>query len=165
MTFITRFCIALAISALVPAFFINYSRQSALQTELEFTYCLFWLIMTAISWYTSPTSASADASSSTLPPFARVAALRTRIGKCALIVSAAIYFPYVFFASYAFALKYETKIFMPLSFIFGLGMYLYGTVMCPSCRKLNQLSSRRCENCGIPLPANFFQTTRDDAED
>lgn len=165
MTFVTRFCIALAISALIPAFFINYSRQFALQTHLWFGYCFFWLIVTAISWYTSPTSAVADASSSTPPPFARVAALRTRIGKCALMVSAGVYIPYLLFASYAFALKYETKIFVPLISIFGLGIYLYGAVMCPSCRKLNQLSSRRCDNCGTPLPANFFQTARDDADD
>lgn len=162
MSFITRFCISLVISALVPALFINYSRQFALQTELGFSYCFFWLIMTAISWYTSPTSAVAESSP---PAFARVAALRTRIGKCALIVSAAVFVPYLLFASYAFALKYETKIFLPLIFIFGLGIYLCGTAMCPSCRKLNQLSSRRCENCGAPLPPNFFQTARDDADD
>lgn len=161
MAFITRFCIALAISALFPALFINYSRQFALQTHLWFSYSFFWLIMMVISWYTSPTSAVENTSNPARPPFAGVAALRARIGKCALIVSAGVFVPYLLFASYAFALKYETKIFVPLIFIAGLGMYLYGTVMCPSCGKLNQFSSRRCENCGTPLPANFLQTTRD----
>lgn len=118
--------------------------------------------MTAVSWYTSPTSTVAE---SAPPAFARLAALRTRIGKCALIVSAAVFIPYLLLASYAFALKYEMKIFLPLIFIFGLGVYLYGTVMCPSCRKLNQFWSRRCENCGAPLPPNFFRAARDDADD
>lgn len=165
MAFMTRFFIALAISALLPAFFINYSRPFALQTHLGCSYSFFWLIMIAISWYTSPTISVADTSSSRPPPLARVAALRTRIGKCALVVLAGVFIPYLLFASYAFALKYETKILMPLIFTFGLGAYLYGTVMCPSCGKLNQLSLSRCENCGTPLPANFFQTMRGEAED
>lgn len=37
MSFITRFCIALVISALVPMLFVNYSCQFALQTHLGFS--------------------------------------------------------------------------------------------------------------------------------
>ena len=165
MTFIARFCIALAISGILPAFFVNYARPYALQTHLGISYAFFWLIMMALSWYTSPTVSVSDTSSSAPPPFARIATLRTRIGRWALIASAGIYVPYLLFASYAFAVKYETKIFVPLISMFGVGLYLYGTVMCPICRKLNQLSYSRCENCGTTLPANFFQKSNGEAED
>ncbi len=161
MTFLARFGIALAISGVIPAFFVNYSRPYALQTHLGISYSFFWLIMTALSWYTSPTVPVAGTSSSTSPRFARAAALRARIGRWALIASAGIYMPYLLFASYDFAAKYETTIFVPLISIFGIGLYFYGAVMCPSCRKLNQLSYACCENCGTSLPANFFQNRTD----
>src|SRR5579883_1183168 len=105
MTFLARFGIALAISGVIPAFFVNYSRPYALQTHLGISYSFFWLIMTALSWYTSPTVPVAGTSSSTSPRFARAAALRARIGRWALIASAGIYMPYLLFASYDFAAK------------------------------------------------------------
>lgn len=165
MAFMARFCIALVVSGIFPMFFINYSRPFALQTHLWFSYAFFWLIMMTLSWYTSPTVSVAETSNSAPPPFARPATLRAGTGRWALIGSLGVFIPYLLFASYDFALKYETKIFVPLIFVFGLGLYLYGTVMCPVCRKLNQLSYRRCENCGTPLPANFFQKRIDEAED
>lgn len=165
MIFIARFCIALPISGIFPVFFIDYSRPHALQIHVAISYTFFWIIMLALSWYTSPTISVTEMSSSTSPAFARVATLRTRIGRWALIASAGIFMPYLLFASYDFAVKYETEIFVPLISVFGAGLYLYGAVMCPVCRKLNQLSNARCENCGTPLPANFFQNRRDEAGD
>ncbi len=158
MSFIYRFGIAVVIAAVLPVFVINYSYPSAYETHLLVTLTVVWLLMLPLSMYSSPTvPIHQDTDGNPAPAFLKEARFRALIGRCIVLASVSIYLAFLFFATYAFAQKYDVLILGPVIALGPIGAYFYGTPMCPYCKKLNRPNLRECENCANTLLPHFLQ--------
>lgn len=158
MSFIYRLGIAVVIAAALPLFMVNYSYPFAYETHLLFTCTFVWLFMLPLSLYSSPTvTVRQDTHGNPDPTFLKEARFRAQVGGYIVLASMAIFMAFLFFASYAFAEKYEMGVLGPVIAVGPIGAYLYGTPMCPYCKKLNRPNLRQCENCANALLPHFLQ--------
>jgi len=158
MSFIYRFGIAVVIAAAFPLFVINYSYASAYETHLLFTCTFVWLFLLPLSLYSSPVApVHEDTRGNPDPTFLKEARFRAQVGRYIVLASIAIFMAFLFFASYTFAEKYEVVVLGPVIAVGPIGAYLYGTPMCPYCKKLNRPNLRECENCANALLPHFLQ--------
>jgi hypothetical protein len=158
MTFIHRLGISVAIAAAFPLFTVNYSLPAAYETHLLFTGTFVWLFMLPLSMYSSPTiPLQYDGNGDPIPVFLKEASFRALVGRGIVIISVAILLVFLLFASYAFAEKYEFVVLGPVIALGPIGAYLYFTLMCPYCKKLNRPNFQQCEKCGNDLLPNIMQ--------
>ena len=158
MTFIYRFGISVFIAGVFPLFVVNYSLPSAYETHLMFTCTFVWMIMMPLSMYSSPTTpVEYNAAGSPVAVFHKEASYRANIGLGMVLFSLAIYLAFLFFASYAFAVKYEYTLLGPIIVLGPIGAYLYFVPMCPYCKQLNRPNIKQCESCNNALLSNMFQ--------
>jgi len=157
MAFLTRLAISIAIAALIPAFFVDYSRPSGWEIHLLATATFSWIILVPLSWYSSPMKSLVATDGLPIPVHARRSTLRSRVGAALTLTALAGFMLFLLFASYDFASRYEWAILGPDMFAFFVGVYLYGTNMCVYCARLNPPKVRKCEGCGNALRRNWLQ--------
>lgn len=158
MPFVYRLGIAVVVAAALPVFVVDYSYPSAYETHLLFTFTFVWLLMLPLSLYSSPAvPVHQDAHGNPVPAFLKKARFRAQVGRYIVLASMTIFVAFLLFASYAFAEKYEVVVLGPIIAVGPIGAYLYGTPMCPYCKKLNRPNLRECENCANALLPHLLQ--------